>query len=150
MKRISRLAFTVASALALSGTAGVVPAAADPGCGGLCSVDGGYSVTATRISPCANFGGNVCYNLTWHVTVRGSSLVAGSYTATSNPDYGTGYSGACLFISPATTSCSGSGSTYAQIVPPNSTTCHSWSSTLSNGVSTVATDSGSSCRSVGS
>lgn len=153
MNRATRGILTMLSAATVFSGLGAPAAIAGTGCSGLCSVDGWLLVTATRSTPCTNFGGSVCYILQWSSQVSGSSLVSGNYTATTTPDAGAGHSRTCFFLSPATTSCSatGHGNSFIDIVPPNSTTCHSFSTTLKDTLNTtVATDSGSQCRSVGS
>jgi hypothetical protein len=148
MLRLSRLLTLALPAVMALGVTAAPPAEASSGCSGLCSVYGWVNSSATRISPCANFGGNVCYNITWTPTVQASSLQPGDFTATTSA--GGGFTAACFFISPVQTSCSASGSTFSQTVPPNSTTCQSYSSELRNLTSLVATDYGSACRTVGS
>lgn len=152
MKKLSRVLLSAASAAAMfGGMTAVAPStsALVTGCGGLCSIDGDFNgTTTTRLSPCATFGGNVCYRIDWKANVHGTSLVSGNYTATGNPDRG--FNASCFFLSPAATSCSGTAGSFFEIVPPNSTTCNGITSTLVNGGVTLATDFNSRCVSVGS
>lgn len=153
MNRLSRILLSAGSATAMLGglTAVAPPAAAIvTGCGGLCTVDGDFANTTTqRVSPCTNFGGNVCYYIHWKANVHATSFVSGSYTATGDPDIG--YNASCSFISPAATGCSGTSSTYTQVVAPNSTTCNTIVSRLVGATGTLATDvSPQRCISVGS
>ena len=141
MNRLGRVLLSAASATAMLG--GLV-AAAPPasalvlGCGGLCSIDGDFANTTTqRVSPCTNFGGNVCYYIHWKANVHGSSFVSGTYTATGVPEIG--YTASCFFTSPVSTGCTGTAA-YTQVVAPNSTTCNRMSSTLTGPAGTAASE----------